>query len=203
LALKTAKLLQNNSPIVYGPFTKGGSNCSRFVFKVINASTKFNWNKLKLNAFFPLTPTPLTNVKSYPFYTLTKKQYHTLDTIPTITDKNFLYQTKTPPQKHPNIPNNAQWISEEGYGSWFSLSTHNNFIIAKRFSPKGILECKKSYNTPNGFDIKKHFLLTHLNHCKQVTLIQNNQTYILSTLVNQENLNSDNFPLKVKSKVNT
>jgi hypothetical protein len=58
-----ALTMQQNSPIVYGPFIRGGTNCSRFVSTVIRAGLPLS-GKIKLLLFVPATPTPMNNVKN-------------------------------------------------------------------------------------------------------------------------------------------
>ncbi len=63
-AMQKALLLQQQSPIIYGPFVWSGTNCSRFVRTVALAGKPSFLNWLRL--FFPLTlsPTPFWNVKA-------------------------------------------------------------------------------------------------------------------------------------------
>ncbi len=63
-AQKKALQLQQLSPITYGPFLPNGSNCSRFVNKVILASKPNLIHRLLLMAPKTLTPTPIGNVLS-------------------------------------------------------------------------------------------------------------------------------------------
>lgn len=72
LAYKKAKLMQDCSPIRYGPFLHDGTNCSRFVNSVI-LSGKPRWlNRFLLKYPKSLSPTPLGNVKSLPHYVTTE-----------------------------------------------------------------------------------------------------------------------------------
>ncbi len=61
-AYNFAKRLQNSSPIPYGPFKFGGTNCSRFTSSVFRAGNPGFWKKLRLLAPTSLTPTTLGNV---------------------------------------------------------------------------------------------------------------------------------------------
>jgi hypothetical protein len=56
--------MQENSPIIYGPFIKGGTNCSRFVSTVIRSGLPLSLKKLKMTFAVPATPTPISNVKN-------------------------------------------------------------------------------------------------------------------------------------------
>ncbi len=61
-AYSKALKMQNDSPIIYGPFIFGGTNCSRFVSTVIRAGLPYSFTRFKVRSFVPLTPTPLNNV---------------------------------------------------------------------------------------------------------------------------------------------
>jgi hypothetical protein len=63
-AMEKALKMQESSPIIYGPFIKGGTNCSRFVSAVIRAGVPSLLRKTKILLNVPLTPTPLNNVKN-------------------------------------------------------------------------------------------------------------------------------------------
>ena len=94
---------------------------------------------------------------------------------------NLLKNTLPEPKREKGIPGDAQWLAGEGAGSWFSITQAEYLYVVKRFSPSGILECAgnfklKSYET---FDISADFKFTHLSHCQQVTLIQNQKTILL------------------------
>ena len=67
-AYKMATSLQQISPIPYGPFIPGGTNCSRFVNKVILGGRPQWIHRLLLFAPRTLTPTPLGNVKALNHY---------------------------------------------------------------------------------------------------------------------------------------
>lgn len=63
-AYQKALSMQDKSPIIYGPFIKGGTNCSRFVSTIIRAGLPFSFKKLKVAFAVPTTPTPISNVKN-------------------------------------------------------------------------------------------------------------------------------------------
>lgn len=59
-----SKKMQADSPIAYGPFIYGGSNCSRFVNTCILAGDPDLQHRVRLRFLVPLTPTPMNNVNS-------------------------------------------------------------------------------------------------------------------------------------------
>lgn len=83
-AFKMATSLQELSPIPYGPFLPSGTNCSRFVNKVI-LSGRPNWIlRLLLIAPRTLTPTPLGNVRALNNYKLTLQADESLSQNPSL-----------------------------------------------------------------------------------------------------------------------
>lgn len=61
-AFQMAKKLQQQSFIPYGPFVYKGTNCSRFVKKVVLAGTPKLTHQLGLKIPYTISPTPITNV---------------------------------------------------------------------------------------------------------------------------------------------
>ena len=62
-------------------------------------------------------------------------------------NKHLVKNTMVAPNKPTNLTENAQWLSGEGAGSWFVISSTTGkevFFIA-RFSPEGKLECEGSF----------------------------------------------------------
>jgi hypothetical protein len=97
-----------------------------------------------------------------------------------------IYSTLPAPAKHQNIPESAQWLSGEGAGSWFDLQKDDTDFIMNRYSADGKLECtgrfnslQKETNTLLLFDFLQPFRFSYTSHCKQITLIQNNQNFIM------------------------
>ena len=62
LAFNKAKGIQKKGMVPYGPFVRPGTNCSRFVAKVINASGPSLIKKLRLKYPFCISPSPKRNV---------------------------------------------------------------------------------------------------------------------------------------------
>ncbi len=63
-ALQQAKKMQRASPIKYGPFTLGGTNCSRFVNTIILAGKPKISHQLLLAFPISISPTPLGNTNA-------------------------------------------------------------------------------------------------------------------------------------------
>ena len=174
--------LQQKSPLPYGPFTAGGSNCSRFVNSVIAAGNPARSIAIILQYFKPLTPRPIDNVNALGDKVVVEKLLQSEPFCPNpITDKSVLRNTLPMPLKHPEIPDNARWISGEGAGSWFVIDKADSRFFVSRFCPSGNIECQGHFLTDKeGLpDINRPFEVVHLSHCKRIKVQQNNQTISL------------------------
>ena len=77
-----------------------------------------------------------------------------------------------------NISKKAQLIEGVGASSWFTISHEENLYRIERFSPEGALECSKLFTvSPNNFDVHAQYKFTYLSHCKECTIIQNEQVF--------------------------
>ena len=76
------------------------------------------------------------------------------------------------PERHPDIPENAQWLGGEGAGSWFVLEFQKILLRVTRYSPDGIVECSGLYEEPNGHLIDPNgiFKVNYPSNCKVVNL---------------------------------
>ncbi len=63
-SMEKCEQLQNDSPLLYGPFTLKGTNCSRFVSTVILEGRPSLKYKLRLLFPWTFTPTPIGNVNA-------------------------------------------------------------------------------------------------------------------------------------------
>jgi hypothetical protein len=176
-AFAKATEMQNESLIPYGPFKYKGSNCSRFVNSVIVAG-KPNWKILcKLKYFVSLTPTPRDNVNSLSNKIILPKILQNKPFYPLkISNKKILKSTLPEPVRHINISENAQWISGEGAGSWFSISLEKEHYKICRRNNFGALECEGKFEKigKSIFNTDSAFKFIYLSHCKKVKIQQNN-----------------------------
>lgn len=181
-AFQKALQLQENSPIAYGPFRYNGSNCSRFVNDSITAGNP-DWKMLiKLQYLVFLTPTPLNNVKALQNKVIISKLLKTKAFCPVpVTDKQKLKHTLEPSLKNGKIPDNAQWLSGEGSGSWFSINQDLENYRISRYSPEGELECSGVFKISNfnSFNIDLPFQIEHLSHCQSVVVNQSGKIILL------------------------
>ncbi|HAZ02475.1 MAG: hypothetical protein A2W95_15410 [Bacteroidetes bacterium GWA2_40_14] len=186
-AFAKAKQMQENSPIPYGPFKINGSNCSRFVNTAIRAGKPGIGHWFRLNFKVPLSPKPISNVnaldnrlvlpklsKGELFYPLRKL------------DKQLLIATLPAPERHPNIPENAQWLSGEGAGSWFVFEVENTLLKVIRYSPQGVIECTGLYENKDAMKLLQNHnscSITYPSNCKTVSLKVNNSKVSFSCTV--------------------
>jgi hypothetical protein len=170
----------------YGPFIPNGSNCSRFVRNVVQAGKPPIGNLVFLKFFVPLTPTTLSNVKAGN-YALSLPKFDVHGEIVSVarpnfrswvTSANWLKETFPAPKPHSIIPKEAQWLSGEGYGSWFYLASEGGIIQLKKYSPSGIIECISTFSfVENGFNFDQNFRITYPSNAEVITVIQNDKIY--------------------------
>lgn len=86
-------------------------------------------------------------------------------------DKNALQTTLFPPERSRSIPENAQWLSGEGAGSWFVFNPLRSHLEVTRYSPDGTMECRGLYkNTNGGSHIPDgSFRITYPSNCRIVS----------------------------------
>jgi len=186
-AFSKAMQMQQESPIAYGPFKVGGSNCSRFVNTVIRSGNPPLKHRFKLRFFVPLTPTPMNNVNALSGHTklqsfLLSELFHPVIRL----SKTALISTLSAPVRHKNIPENALWLAGEGAGSWFSLNFRGAFLEATRFSPKGIKECSGLFICGNNefpFALGT-FEMTYPSHCNEITLLTGKKKLVYKRVLN-------------------
>lgn len=181
LAFAKAKQTEEKHFIPYGPFRINGSNCSRFVNKTIRAGKPNfkHWFALKFKV--PLTPTPLSNVKALDNHLVLPKLLKGEPFCPLRKlNKQLLTATLPSPERHPNIPENAQWLSGEGAGSWFVFEIENTLLKVIRYSVYGVIECTGLYENKDAITLLKNknsYKITYPSNCKTVS-IKVNETVV-------------------------
>ncbi|NJK93769.1 MAG: hypothetical protein HC905_01520 [Bacteroidales bacterium] len=176
-AYAKAREMQENSPIPYGPFRLRGSNCSRFVNTAILAGKPDFRYRFNLKYRVPLTPTPMSNVNALEHQYMLPKLLKGEPFCPLRKlDKQLLTATLPQPFKHPAIPQNAQWLSGEGAGSWFVFELEGTLLKVTRYSPQGVIECTGLYENRDAVEFLKtshSFTVAYPSNCKTVSLIVN------------------------------
>jgi hypothetical protein len=166
--------MQNRGPIPYGPFRYKGSNCSRFVNTVLKAGEPGLRKLFCLNFMVPLTPTPLNNVHSFGNQMIIENLSGKQPACPSFKpDKKFLNSTLPQPEKHPDVPENAQWLAGEGAGSWFHIVPLNSGIAVTTYSPAGLREFSESFfneNIQTQILDMKAVIISYPSHGRLITL---------------------------------
>ncbi|MGC9341613.1 MAG: DUF6695 family protein [Bacteroidales bacterium] len=168
--------MQKESPILYGPFIRNGSNCSRFVNTVIRAGNPLFRYHIRLKYRIPLTPTPMNNVNAFPNKQVKPKFKELKKITPNRSlSKSEMLTTLPPPIRHPKIPETTLWLSGEGAGSWFDISRNGNFIHAVRYSPDGKRECEGIFENEINifFENDSEIEILYPSHCGEINLRYN------------------------------
>ena len=172
-AYDKATQMQQVSPIPYGPFRLRGSNCSRFVNTVIRAGKPLWKFRFRLKFLVWFTPTPMNNVNSLEHSLVLPDQLNVSPFYPTKKlDNKTLKTTLQPPPRDAKIPENAQWMSGEGAGSWFIFKVEKSLLWVTRYSPDGLIECTGQYENQNSHSVlpDNSFRITYPSNCKVVSL---------------------------------
>ncbi len=179
-----ASQLQKDSPIRYGPFIIGGNNCSRFVYQSIIPGLLRKADYIKLKYLIPVTPTPMSNVRSFNnTYCVPDNNGTGCNYLPEYKGKSFINRTLPEPDRSQNISDKAQWLSGEGAGSWFLLTEEDDKLLMSRFSPNGDLECEEYFENITGRDIdSEYYEITYLTNCSILSLIVGGDIYRLNRI---------------------
>lgn len=178
-----AKDMQNIGVIPFGPFTKGGTNCCRFVRTgIIAGNPRLSpARNIFLNYLWHLKPMPISNVDALE-NKLTMpssdegiylKKSHTKG----LYTKDNVFGTLPQPERPSNIPEKSQWLAGEVAGSWFDIQKIESQYMITRYSPEGIEECTgifmPAFKMELNLDLPYEF--THLSHCSKVSILQGGQ----------------------------
>ena len=126
-----AHRLQAQNFIAYGPFIYSGTNCSRFVSKVIMAGSTSRKTRILLRFPPMLTPTPLWNVQALG------------QTVKLMKSSSGDARNKswTPPR-------GALFLDGIGSGSWFEFrAMAQSQCTVRRYSSMGDLECESVFSS--------------------------------------------------------
>jgi hypothetical protein len=197
-AFSKAEKMQQSSPLPYGPFIIGGSNCSRFVNTVIRAGNPALKQMLRLRYFVPFTPTPMNNVNALDHKIAAPSVHSNGGCVQKRLKPEELSSTLAAPVRHPQIPEDAQWLSGEGAGSWFHIAFFDYNYRITRFSPDGYVECIGLFACENElqFSPDRPFKVIHMSHCNRITVTQNGNTLSFQRLNVFNNLLE--FPDKIE-----
>jgi len=89
------------------------------------------------------------------------------------------------PIKPDHIPNETQWLSGQGGGTWFCVNETDkiNRYQIKRYAPNGDLDCDRIFEIEeNGsvFDIQLLYEFVHISHCAKCRIKQDGIIFIFN-----------------------
>lgn len=182
-ALAEAERLQQESPTVYGPFVKGGTNCTRFVRTVALKAKMPLAHHLRMAVVPMLTPTPLNNVAAlWHHVRIPKKENVVLEDckVRRYCPPVLLDTTLPAPPGPISVPDDAQWVAGETGGSWFHLSEEGEGFRLQRFCSEGELECTGLLHLSDGYlRLTSAFRIVPMSHCAEVRVMQMGAEIIL------------------------
>lgn len=186
------KKLNRKGSIIYDPFGKGRSNCSRFVFDALQAGL----NSDKLLRIHKrgniVTPSPLGNV----FYSTEHKKVYKAENgvVEAFNHKRkfrfilrhfFIKPSASLSHAQAGVSPGTgyQWLGGVGDGSWFKLSAEDDglFLIRKTAEGKEIFNTMVRAST-QGFDPGKEFTLVHDCNALWADVLQGDNRYRLNAV---------------------
>lgn len=182
-AVAEAERLQAESPTVYGPFVKGGTNCTRFVRTVALKAKMPLAHHLRMAVVPMLTPTALNNVAAlWHHVRIPKKENVVLEEckVRRYCPPVLLDTTLTAPPRPLSVPEDAQWVAGETGGSWFQLSAVGDGFRLHRFCPEGKLECSGLLRSDSSFlGLNDGYRIVPMSHCAEVRVLLGEQDVLL------------------------
>jgi len=182
-AFKKANQMQNDSPMPYGPFFQGGSNCSRFVNSAIMAGKPPFKYIIYLKHLIFITPTPMNNVNALDHKIILPVilDYTPFEPVKILSVEQ-IRSTLFQPERDNKIPGNAQWLAGEGAGSWFSFEGKDGNLQITRYSPGGTVECKGEYWSEHKNINTKRIKITYPSNCNKVHIIDSDKIIVFNRL---------------------
>lgn len=157
-AINTATTMQRKGFIKYGPFVRGGTNCSRFVRTVLRAGLLNNIKKVRLSLLLFTTPTPQFNVR------VVGKSNNT--------DK--IYRSFNRPMETIKIPEESKELNGIGSSSFFEIQETeiDQYYTILRISNLGKKESYGYYKCSHShFNLKEiHFKIIYPSNSKIVNI---------------------------------
>lgn len=178
-SFRKAVSLQEQSPLPYGPFQWGGTNCSRFVHSVIMAGLTSVLTKLKLAVPLTITPSPLSNVLASG-----KRYVVKVNQQSQIPHKCNLAGTLEQPARLGKIPPQSQWLSGEGAGSWYHLEYSRGKFRITRMDEEGNNEFSGYFKNVSGKDFRtdKAYRFSYLSTALKVKIFQEDDFFCFERL---------------------
>ncbi len=202
LSYQKAKTMQFEEEIAYGPFKRGGSNCSRFVASVYRAGCShsfFQKNRILFSYLYCKTPTSniITTHSGSNVYIVSDGRCNLEKSMISVLLNNYkeenylsiVFNSTTDNQ----IPTGAQVLKGVGCSAWFKIDAtdQKHLFHVRRYSENGKIEIDAIYQLDTlGFDIDLPYSLDYISNGIQCRVFQNgirftmqNIKYLPSTIV--------------------
>ncbi|MEM6724031.1 MAG: DUF6695 family protein [Bacteroidota bacterium] len=188
--------------IIYDPFKKEASNCSRFVSDtmLIGALDKTIRLKLKTMVFGAITPTSnlYNGTHDNLLFDVYQGQMKPITYNRVVSGWKFIRNMFAVEAKHSeeeykrirgtawwepprpaSLPDNAQWVNGMGSGHWFSLHEFlGDAALIARYAHDGRQDCLGRYTLQqSGFNPGSDYTFIHDSHAYLATLEQGDQHY--------------------------
>ncbi|PIB34040.1 hypothetical protein BFP72_00640 [Reichenbachiella sp. 5M10] len=173
---KRIKAMQEKGLWTYGPFARRGTNCSRFVRHVLLSSVS-SWRKRWLLRLpWMVTPSPMYLVRLGDFGD--RLQTEGVVHVP----KECAWgEVLSEPNRPPDLPRTARWLSGEGAGSWYCISQVGTGFHIVRYDCQGREESRGIYVLDHtGFDASRAYELVCPSHYRSVSVRQENTLFCFS-----------------------
>ncbi len=182
-AVEAAERLQEASPTVYGPFVKGGTNCTRFVRTVALKAKMPLAHRARMAVVPMLTPTPLNNVAAlWHHVRIPKKENVVLEEckVRRYCPPVLLDTTLPAPPRPITVPEDAQWVAGETSGSWFQLTPEGDgpstssgqAFRLTRYCGDGPMECTSLLRSDGWvLRLEGNFKIIPMSHCAEVRVV--------------------------------
>ncbi|MCF8255980.1 MAG: hypothetical protein K9J06_00380 [Flavobacteriales bacterium] len=185
-ALAEAERLQAESPTIYGPFVKGGTNCTRFVRSVALKARIPLAHHLRMAVVPMLTPTTLNNVAAlWHHVRIPKRENVVLEEckVRRYCPPVLLDTTLPAPPRPITVPEDAQWVAGETGGSWFHLSVEGDGFRLNRFCSEGELECTSLLKPDRSFPaLDGSYRIVPMSHCAEVRVLLGEQEMVFRSV---------------------
>jgi hypothetical protein len=185
---------RNMGIVPFGPFYLNGSNCSRFVNRILYEGSFSKYDKWLLQLALIVIPTPYGNLRPITAKgrVLMKNENGIVSTKLTrwqvvaavfkMISFSFNKGSKEE-EKEIEIASNALQIGFGKTGAWFVIERHMSELEDDLYSIKRYFADKQPYSqgiynvSPDGFDIDRPFEMAFPSHSAECSIVQNSVVY--------------------------
>ncbi len=181
--------MNNKGSIIYDPFGKGRSNCSRFVYDSILNGVIDPLARKKLKRKSPVTPSPLANV----FFGTNEESYEFSprghEVVQDKSLRRILSYFFTKPPKNAGHSKSFQpktkmdflgGIGDQAY--FYTNQVKEHYLEVTKLDYRGEHSFTKKYQRHPDFDPKQAYTFIHDCNAAWITVKQNDQTLRMNTI---------------------